>query len=760
MCRSFFRLPSRGGRGAATGSVGRAVVCLLGAGLLSRLPAAPKQEWLPVSPEELAAAAPQIEPDAPAEILFRKVEIDDRNYPQERVTREYIRYKVFEPEHIDEITRIAVFEYSGGTLSGQEIKVKLSGRLTLPNRTERLFGDESVRERNVGQSGAERNLLERLLGASSARVKERFLAISGVEAGAVLEYRTEISVRNSSAATIGSAQGFGLQSRRLGVRQLEYRIRPADPNEWAFRFFVLNKSIGNVSLDNDKKKNLVIITASNLPALPAEPLAPPTPAYYGLHFLFSYDKVNVNFLARKPGAAGESTKVDPRKTGPWSPFAIRAALLLEDRVDLTSRLRQRAAEITAGADGPLEKARRIHHHVQTLYARFREESKLNKAKFGPDTLSRTLDDLLGYDRNSRITGISPVDYNALAIALNRAAGLESKAIMLPNRQQSPFGRNLVMGATLPVLAVAVRAEGEWHFSLPANWPAMAFGALPWYCEGKVGLWVQTGNEEFEPIPLSGPEKSMIGNGGAFEVTAEGALSGEGTRRYTGHAAETLRAELINRDQRGRRTLLTRQLSAVFRLPGAETTTEAPAEGAEAKAEEGLEVPAGLPVTVTKVSGVDDPEAPIEVNYQLRIPGFAVTTAGRIIFRADVFRLNASSPFTASTRKLDVSFPYPWEELDVATIKLPPDCTPEFTEVPAAQPDRNLFYASQLRYNPEKQQLHVRREFACSVIAVAASDYAGLKGWYDDVARGDQREVVLTKTAPPATAAADAAPAPH
>ena len=153
---------------------------------------------------------------------------------------------------------------------------------------------------------------------------------------------------------------------------------------------------------------------------------------------------------------------------------------------------------------------------------------------------------------------------------------------------------------------------------------------------------------------------MICNGGAFELTAEGALSVEGTRRYTGHAAETLRAELINRDERGRRALLTRQLSAIFRLPGAETAAEAPAEGAEAKPEEGLDVPAGLPVTVTKVSGVDDPEAPIEANYRLRIPGFAVTTAGRIIFRADVFRLNAGSPFTASTRKLDVWFPYPWE----------------------------------------------------------------------------------------------------
>jgi hypothetical protein len=251
---------------------------------------------------------------------------------------------------------------------------------------------------------------------------------------------------------------------------------------------------------------------------------------------------------------------------------------------------------------------------------------------------------------------------------------------------------------------------------------------------------------------------MIGNGGVFELGADGALTGEGTRRYTGHAAETLREQLVNRDERGQRAFLSRQLNTIFRLPGAETSASASTPESAAKAEESPDLPAGLPVTITRISGVDDPEAPIEISYQLHLPGFAVVTAGRIIFRSDVFRLNAGTPFTASTRKLNVSFPYAWEELDVAAIKLPPGCTPEFTEIPPSRPDKNLYYSTQLRYDMGQQQLKLRREFASSAVSFPVADYAGLKAWYDEMVRGDQQEVVLTKTAAPASA--EATPSMH
>jgi len=732
-------------RGPGLPAIAGAVFCLAAAGGLGRLAAAPRPDWLPVSAAELAETKPLIEPDAPAEVLFRKVEVDDRDYPQERVTREYIRFKIYQPEHIEAITRLALTEYSENSGYGAERRVKLAGRLTLPNHTEKVFGEEAIHERTVAQSGGEQNLLTRLLGTSTPVVKERFLALTGVEAGAVLEYRIEVIDRNS-----GFLQGFGLQRRELGVRQVEYRIRPADSREWFCHYFVLNQSVGHVTLEPDRKHDLITITATNLPALPVEPLIAPSVSYYGLFFLFSYDRVRLQYIGRKPSFGGGTT-VDPRKTGPWSPIATRQYILLDDRVDPTHRVRELTAQVTAGATGPLDQAQRIHREVQRLYARYREESRFNKSRIDLSTLSNltgSIDDLLHYDRNSNVVIPTPQeDFTALAMAMDQAAGLECRAILLPNRTQLPFGQNLVAAAALPQLAVGVRIDGQWRFSMPAAWPALAFGSLPWPCEGRAGLWLKDGHQEFEPIPLSGPEKSLVGNGGVFTLDASGELAGDGERTYTGHAAETLRAQLVNRDGRHQRAILSRQLNTAFRLPGAAAAEAAGDEAAAATTEEGAEEPPAQAVTIDRISGVDDPALPIEVTYHVRLPGYAVLTGDRLVFRSDPFRLNADTPFTASTRQLDVWFPYPWEELDVATIKLPGGYRPGYSGVTGPPEDRTLHYASSLGYDPAKQQLTLRREFACNNITFPAANYAGLKAWFDEMARGDHQEVVLTPVAP-------------
>jgi len=725
-----------------------AVVSAAGAvflGIPATAVAAPKQEWLPVTAEERGTAAPHLEPDAPAEVLFRKVEIDDRDFPEERVMREYVRYKVFQPEQIDSITRLAVHEYSDSSLLREKPEVKLQGRLTLPDGTVKVFGEEAIRDRAIAQSGGEKGLLERVFGSSfSAQVKERFLAISGVEAGAVLEYRVEVT---EGLYTGSVGLDLELQTLRMPVRQIEYRIHPADPKNWSCRYHVLNKSVGQVTLEKESN-GVIAINGSNLPSLPSEPRMAPTPAYYGLYFLFDYEPIRLTLYSRKRVLDGDSSMVDPRKTGPWSPLATREYLILDDRVEVTPRIRQLAAEATAGAGTPLEKARAIHRRVQALYARFRDESKLNKTDYRHGRWSRSLHDLLDYDRKSNVTGLGPRDFSALAIALYQAAGLECRGVLVPNWRLLPFSRQVVATATLPVLAVAVRLDGDWHYSLPATQPAVAFGSLPWSCEGAGGLWAQAGPEQFTAIPFADSASSLIGNSGVFSLNADGTLTGEAHRKYTGHSAETLRERLYGRDERRQRNFLARQLNEIFRSAGVETTAPAPEEAGEG--EEPREASTEKPIAVTSVSGVDDPEAPIEIAYTVRLPGFAVATGGRMILRPWLFRLNEGTPFTATTRKVDVYFPYAWQELDTGVIKLPPDCTPEFSEAPVAQSGRALHYQAQVTYSAGKHQLQFRREFASNVISIPVAAYPNLMAWYAEMARGDQQEVVLNR-APAAVA---------
>jgi hypothetical protein len=148
--------------------------------------AAPKMTWRPVTPAELAETAPQIESDVPAEVVFWTIETDDSEFPTQRRITEYIRYKIFAPDKVESITRISQLAAAEG---GVDMKrLELMARLTLPNGTVKEFGKDAIQERSVSRSAGEQTFLQRVFGGDDKETKEKFIAVSGVEAGAILEY--------------------------------------------------------------------------------------------------------------------------------------------------------------------------------------------------------------------------------------------------------------------------------------------------------------------------------------------------------------------------------------------------------------------------------------------------------------------------------------------------------------------------------------------------------------------------------------------
>ena len=146
--------------------VNRAMACWLAAGAL-RLAAA--EPWDPVEPALLAESAPRLDPDAPAEAVFRKLTIDDRGYPQwtgasgnTTGTRSSIR------KRRTSVTRISGIE---ATVDGERrsAQLELRARLTLPDGSSREFGNESLQQRALVSIGSEQSWLQRLLGGRECR---------------------------------------------------------------------------------------------------------------------------------------------------------------------------------------------------------------------------------------------------------------------------------------------------------------------------------------------------------------------------------------------------------------------------------------------------------------------------------------------------------------------------------------------------------------------------------------------------------------
>jgi len=670
-----------------------------GAGLQAR------PDWRPVTPEELTQTKSPLEPDAPAEIVFWTIEVDDRQLPHQRTTTEYIRYKIFNPEKSDEVTRISDVQASSDSRQTQ-----IRARLILPNGKIQEFGKESIKERALAKQGREKGFLGWLTG-SSEEAKERFLAIPGVEAGAVLEYQSTRVEHYPDLVSLALAQREGMP-----VRRFEYVCRVfEDEDEMYNQIFLLHPQ--SAKLKEDKKAHTVTVTAVDLPSLKDEPFVGPA-SDNTLTLLSCYDRVSLSLLPRS-GKVPLPGKVEPT-AGPWS---IRSTLMNwveRDRTVPTTRTTALAATITSGAKDDADKARRIHRHAQAMHQRWskRVETKLlEDRRREPDSL----DDVLDWEKQPEVT-IRPSEFLWLAIALYKAAGLETHLILLPDREFARFRIQNVSAVFLSDWAAAVRIGGQWQFSRPNHSYELPFGLLPWQLEGQVGLLALDRKQEFVPVPPSPSETSLVTSIGVFEVDAEGTLTGECRRTFTGHSAAIVRAQLLaaaveKRDELAR---------AKFRFD--EKVVE---------------------FTLTKTDGLDDCEKPVELTGKLRWPGFAVLTKDRLVIRPAVFRAESTTPFSATERRYPVHFRYRWQELDRLAIRGPAGYEPEAPDAPTPMRSDTLSYRAHLSYDPAKRYLHLRREFVCNLTDIATKEYPALRDWYDQLGRGDQHEIVFRKVSPAA-----------
>jgi hypothetical protein len=658
--------------------------------------AAKAPAWQPISATELAETAPKLEPEAAAEALAVSIEVDDSSFPQERTITEYLRYKIFAPDKAEQITRI-----SGIDSNVSQSKIDLRARLTLPDGTAREFGPESIKERTLSKKGQESGLLGWLTNSSDA-VKEKFLAVSGVEAGAILEYR--ITRRLSSPPAISA---FVVQREGIPVRSAVYVCRTLrDTDDWGSRTFALN--LGGGKLTEDKKTRTLTVTAENLPSIIREPFVGPA-TDYALTIVSSYEKYERLLLPRS-GKVQVPGSVDP-KLGPWAVHSTLINWFERDRGYVTKRVKQLAEEITQGLTDPEAKARAVHTHVQNLYQQHRRRS-------GPRPPERTqpesLDDIIDVEKKPEVIRFTE-EFVWLAVALCRTAGLECHTVMLPDRQFSRFNPQFVSPAFIPNLAVAIRLGDQWRFSAPQTTNRLPFGFLPWQQEAQAGLLALEKKQEFIKVPAPKPEQSVINSTGTFAVDAEGTLTGECTRTFTGQTAVDLRG-LLRRSQKTRREEIA-----------------ATKFGFDAKIAE---------VKITKIDALDDAEKPLVLSAKIHWPGFATRTKNRLIVRPAVFRAEAGSPFTATERRHPIHFPYRWQETDRVIIQLPVEFTPETPTIPAPNTGEVMSHELKLSYDHAKSQLHAARAFTSNLLDLAPDRYTPLKTWYDRVARADQHEIVF------------------
>ena len=677
---------------------------LFAVGLLST---SAKEKWQNATPTELASTAPALEPDAAAEALLWKIEVDDSQFPQSRTVDEYIRYKVFDPQRADRLMRLSQrsVSYDGTELRNAE----MSARLTLPDGTIKEFGEDSVKERTVIKKAGNDSLIQRIFGSEGMEMKEKFLAIGTVQPGSIVEVRTSVTEHYPRLASFRS-----LQMEDVPVLKLDYLHNPVSEEGFNRRLSILNTK--QLEWKENKRNGTINVWGSNLPSIKHEPFDGAT-SYYAATAILSYSRRRV--ISTK--GVDRNRHFKPEQ--PWAPVATMQNWESEDHITVTRKVKKTAADLVADASSDLEKAQRIHDYVQNLFARYVRQEKKNRVVMMRQTDRVSMDDVIDFETEKPEQLLAP-DFLWLTASLYRAAGFRAEVLMLPNLHIAPFTRLIASSALLQDLCVAIRIGDSWHFSLPNSRLPQAFDQLPWENEGFGGLLALDNKDEFIDVPFPPASQSRISNGGTLRLENDGTLDGDCRITFTGHDAANVRQHLHGRNTERQTAIARKNLERQF----------APAE-----------------LNGIQIENIDAPGKPLEISFSMRWPGYATVADNRLIFHPFMFRANEHPPFAAAERQNAVYFPYNHEESDALTITLPDGYELEAKEIPPSCPGKILSYKIQIGYNRKKHTLHIQRDFTSSLISASASDYPALKRWYDAVSTSDQHSLVLKKTETPVPA---------
>lgn len=678
------------------------VVILLACALHGR---AAEPTWEPVPPAALAEEKPQLEPEAAAEVLDYKLDVVDRIEPgtksrglRDLTTR--MRLKIYDPARATEWTRIARFWGRQANL-GYEI----AARLTLPDGTVRTFGKDDLRSRSVAHEGHANGLLGSLLARNDWDAEEKFLAITGVVKGAILDvWENDPGLRREDLSTI-SIQRYGTPIRRFA-----YRGQSTLNADLLHRVYVLNAHGGK--LVHDEKGGLVTFTVENLPALVWEAYQPPT-SYSSLTIVEAYENLEKYLYSRSQAVS--RPKPVPLSIGPWAMFSTEQDYHDADMGYITRHARDTAAELTAGAPNEREKARRLYAFVQSRFQRFKNRANIENLYF---RYVDSVDNLIDLESLNSTVVYDP-DFDYLLIALARSAGLECHSVFHPDRPSFRFSTDFVSASILWHRTVALKVDGAWVICDPCSEVPLGFGQLLWQVENQLALMAMPQQQIFLNVPSPAAETSLAETKADLTLAADGTLAGECTRTFTGHAAFDVREKL-------HRT-------------GAEHWWN------EARALFGLDN-SSAEIRLLGVEGLAAPDEPVRVRAFIRWPAYAAKTGARFLIAPAIFQEGQPPLLSASTRKTPVFFNYPREEHDLVTVHLSAGVKAAALPKPITASTADFAYTYALAQPAEGGTLTFERDFVRRAVEISVENYPAARDWLARVSAADQITIVLAAPA--------------
>jgi len=621
------------------------------------------EDWRPVDPSELSLKTSIVEADADAEAIFWDVRIDDHG-DNDLVLSHYIRIKIFTDRGREKQSSIDIPYFSN-------TKIKdVAARTIKPDGTILELAKIDVIEKIVARVG-------------DFKLRTKSFAFPGLVNGSIIEYRWKEVISNSSA------DNMRLQfQREIPVQSITYHIKPARTSS----FFDLHAFNMEAPVFQEEKDGFQFVTVKNARAFREEPMMPPE------------DTVRQWAILRYRGLFS-------RLLG-YHLVANQIYNVTQPYLKVDNEIKSKSDEIVAGATTPEQKLERIYAFCR---ANIRNTDEKNSG-FTSEELGKLKENKKSADTLKR--GVGPgIDINLLFAALANAAGFEAFVVLLPNRSENFFNRNVVVNGALRASGIAVRVGETWKFFEP-RFRYINPGMLRWQEEGVDALiagqssaWVKT--------PMSGPEKSRATRVATLRLDENGTLEGDIKVEYTGHMA--VEEKLLGEDDSPTQREETTKELVKQRL----TTAD---------------------VTNVVIENVTDPVKPFIYSYHIRVPNYAQRTGKRLFLQPAYFHIGVPALFETSTRRYPIYFHFPWSEEDTVTITLPKGYAPDNADKPAATVAGEVCrYEVKLGITKDQSALVYKRSFffgGGNNILFPASGYDQIKKLFDELNKKDNHTITL------------------
>lgn len=366
------------------------------------------------------------------------------------------------------------------------------------------------------------------------------------------------------------------------------------------------------------------------------------------------------------------------------------------------------ASVVEPSDPPEVKLRKIYARVQQIRNLSDEPQKTEKEEERQKlTENNNASDVVkhGYGRGGEI--------NPVFVGMARAAGFDAAMVYVVSRHAHFFNPQVLDWSQLDASLAVVRIGGKDQFFDPATL-FCPYGLVPWYENSTQGFRLDKDGSSEIKVPPSPSSDTVISRKADLEISDDGGAKGKLELSFTGQDALQRRLDNREMDDTGRRKGLEDEVKQWF--------------------------PSGATVTLGEVTGWDNPDQPLKVQFTIETEGTTQPGVKLMPYPAIPFSGETKYVFESARRTLPVYITYPYEQVDDFTLHLPKGMRVE--SVPGGKTNSTPFGNYSLTVENQGTAVYVRRHFMLQQGTIPAEYYPQLRGFLTAVRQADATQMVF------------------